>query len=186
MLHNTQWEWGVRIYSALPIDTKRMITSEYCKWELWVFVARPFSVENVEVEICVSRLTSIGSDNGLSLCRGQAIIWTNAEIMLIRTSGTNFSEIISGIHIFPARQFIWKCRLRNGGDFASAWMCWYTPITIPMTFVSRGIPISSTHNWIRNVLTMFNVRSSCDQLKRRIFNITPHETLRCSLILWYI
>ena len=61
-------------------------------------------------------------------------------------------------------------------------MCWYTPITIPMTFVSRGSPISSTHNLIRNALTTCNVRSSGDQLTR-IFNITPHETLRCSLIL---
>ena len=42
--------------------------------------------------ICVSNLTIIGSDNGLSLGRCQAIIWTNAGILLIRTLGTNFSE----------------------------------------------------------------------------------------------
>ena len=44
--------------------------------------------------ICVGKLTIIGSDNGLSLGRRQAIIWTNAEILLIRTLGTNFSEIL--------------------------------------------------------------------------------------------
>ena len=33
--------------------------------------------------ICVSILTIIGSDNGLSPGRHQAIIWTNAEILLI-------------------------------------------------------------------------------------------------------
>ena len=33
--------------------------------------------------ICVSKLTIIGSDNGLSPDRRQAIIWTNAGILLI-------------------------------------------------------------------------------------------------------
>ena len=47
--------------------------------------------------ICVSKLTIIGSDNGLSPGRRQAIIWTNAWILLIWTLGTNFSEIISNI-----------------------------------------------------------------------------------------
>ena len=34
--------------------------------------------------ICVGNLTIIGSDNGLSPGRHQAIIWTNAEKSLIR------------------------------------------------------------------------------------------------------
>ena len=42
--------------------------------------------------ICVSRLTITGSDNDLSPGRSQAIIWTNAGILLIGPSGTNFSE----------------------------------------------------------------------------------------------
>ena len=44
--------------------------------------------------ICVSKQTIIGSDNGLSPGRHQAIIWTNDGILLIGTSGTNFSEIL--------------------------------------------------------------------------------------------
>ena len=44
--------------------------------------------------ICVSKLTIIGSDNGLSPSRRQAIIWTNAGILLIGLIGTNFSEIL--------------------------------------------------------------------------------------------
>ena len=43
--------------------------------------------------ICVSKLTIIGSDNGLSPDRRQAIFWTNAGILLIGPLGTNFSEI---------------------------------------------------------------------------------------------
>ena len=50
--------------------------------------------------ICVSKLTIIGSDNGLSPGWRQAIIWTNAGILLIRTLGTNFSEILGEIHSF--------------------------------------------------------------------------------------
>ena len=41
-----------------------------------------------------SKLTIIGSDNGLSPGRRQAIIWTNAGILLIRTLRTNFSELL--------------------------------------------------------------------------------------------
>ena len=50
--------------------------------------------------ICVSDLTIIGSDNGLSPGRCQAIIRTNAGILLIRPWGTNFSEILIKILIF--------------------------------------------------------------------------------------
>ena len=50
--------------------------------------------------ICVSKPTTIGSDNGLSPGRRQAIIWINAGILLIRTLGTNFSEILDKIHSF--------------------------------------------------------------------------------------
>ena len=39
--------------------------------------------------ICVSKQTSIGSDNGLSPGRRQAIIWANAGILLIGPLGTN-------------------------------------------------------------------------------------------------
>ena len=54
--------------------------------------------------ICVSKLTIIGSDNGLSPGRRQAIIWTNGGILLIRPLGTNFSEILSEIHTFSFKK----------------------------------------------------------------------------------
>ena len=50
--------------------------------------------------ICASKLPIIGSDNGLSPGRRQAIIWTNAGILLIWSLGTNVSEILSEIHTF--------------------------------------------------------------------------------------
>ena len=50
--------------------------------------------------ICVSNLTIIGSDNGLSPGRRQAIIWTNAGILLIGALQTHFSEILIKIITF--------------------------------------------------------------------------------------
>ena len=54
--------------------------------------------------ICVSDLTSIGSDNGLSPGQHQAIIRTNAGILLIRPLGTNFNEILIKILIFSFKK----------------------------------------------------------------------------------
>ena len=50
--------------------------------------------------ICVSNLTIIGPDNGLSSDRRQAIIWTNDGIFLVGPLGTNFSEILIKISTF--------------------------------------------------------------------------------------
>ena len=44
--------------------------------------------------ICISKQTIIGSDNGLSPGRRQAIIWTNAGILLIGPLETKFNEIL--------------------------------------------------------------------------------------------
>ena len=56
------------------------------------------------MHICVSKLTIIGSDNGLSPDRRQAIIWTNAGLLLIGPIGTNFSEILIGIQTFSFKK----------------------------------------------------------------------------------
>ena len=47
--------------------------------------------------ICVGKLIILGSDNGLSPARRQAIIWTNTGILLIGPLGTNFSEVLIGV-----------------------------------------------------------------------------------------
>ena len=54
--------------------------------------------------ICVSKLTIIASDNGLSPGRRQAIIWTSAGILLIGPLGTNFSEILIEIITFSFKK----------------------------------------------------------------------------------
>ena len=50
--------------------------------------------------ICVSNVILIGSDNGLSPGQCQAIIWTNAGILLIGRLGTNSNYILIEISTF--------------------------------------------------------------------------------------
>ena len=85
--------------------------------------------------ICVSKLTIIGSDNGLSPGRRQAIIWTNAGILLIGPLGTNFSESLIKIHTFSFKKMRLKvstakwrpsCLCLNVLKGAPAVVCWIT------------------------------------------------------------
>ena len=71
-----------------------------------IFLFKSIDMENVlthwgrVTHICVSELITIGSDNGLSPDRRQAIIWTNGGISLIGPLGTNFREILAEIKTF--------------------------------------------------------------------------------------
>ena len=56
------------------------------------------------MHICIGKLTIIGPDNGLSPGRRQAIIWTNAAILLIGPLGTNLSEFLNEIQTFPLKR----------------------------------------------------------------------------------
>ena len=65
-----------------------MAYKDYMELAVW---ERPLTHWGRVMHISVSKLTIIGSDNGLTPTRHQAIIWTNVGIMLIRTLGTNSS-----------------------------------------------------------------------------------------------
>ena len=65
---------------------------------------RPLTHWGRVTHICVSKLTIIGSDNGLSPVRRQAIIWTNAGLLLIGPLGTDFSEILIEILTFSFKK----------------------------------------------------------------------------------
>ena len=54
--------------------------------------------------MCVGKLTIIVSDNGLSPRRHQAIIWTNAGILLIGPLGTILNEILVEIDKFSFKK----------------------------------------------------------------------------------
>ena len=57
--------------------------------------------------------TNIGSDNGLSPGRRQAIIWTHAGILLIGPLETNFKEILIEVYVFSFK----KMHLKLSGNW---------------------------------------------------------------------
>ena len=79
--------------------------------------------------ICVSKLTSIGSDNGLSPGRRQTIIYTNAGILLIRPLGTSFNEMLIEILTFS----FMKMRLKVS---SAKWR----PFCLGLNVLSSGLP----------------------------------------------
>ena len=79
--------------------------------------------------ICVYNLTIIGSDNGLSPSRRQAIIWNNGGKLLIGPLGTNLSEILIEILTFSFK----KMRLKVS---SGTWR----PFCLGLNELNRGIP----------------------------------------------
>ena len=69
-------------------------------WSLWRQCNGGFRCKH----ICVGNLTIIGSDNGLSPGRRQAIFRINAGILWIGPLGTNFGEILIGIQTFSFKK----------------------------------------------------------------------------------
>ena len=98
----------MNLYICKDADSNKMILLTYWGWV---------------THICVREFTIIGSNNGLSPSRHQAIIWTNAEILLIRPLGTNFSETLIKIHLLSFNKMHLKYRLRNVGHIVLASMC---------------------------------------------------------------
>ena len=72
----------------------------YMRWHMWVMYDWYLSHWGRVTHICVSELTIIGWDNGLSPGRRQAIISTNDGILIIGPLGTNLHEILFGIETF--------------------------------------------------------------------------------------
>ena len=68
--------------------------------------------------ICVSEIIIIGSDNGFSPDRRQAIIWTNAGILLIGPWGTNSNEIVIKIQQFSFKKM--HLNMSSGNSVNSA------------------------------------------------------------------
>ena len=80
---------------------------------LWHWMLHCFSIWSLTqrgrvTHICVGTNNNIGSDNGLSPGRRQAIIWTYAGILLIGPLWTNFSGILSKIHTFSFKKMHFK------------------------------------------------------------------------------
>ena len=100
--------------------------------------------------ICVDNLTIIGSDNGLSPGRRQAITLTNAGMLLIGPRVTNFNEISIEIQTFSLKKIRLKMssaikRKRRGlvvADSASSGGAWpFMPARIISLFKYKLCPL---------------------------------------------
>ena len=102
------WLWS-SIYSPTPyllpnihslaIHRGQILSSTAVRYNIsTIFLPPPLTHWGRVTHICISKLTIIGSDNGLSPDQRQAIIKTNVGILLIGPLGTNFSEILIEIY----------------------------------------------------------------------------------------
>ena len=72
-----------------------------------------------KTHICVSKLPIIWSDNSLSPGRRQAIIWTNAGILLLGPPRTTFNETLIKIHTFSFKKIPFKM---SAGKWRPFWL----------------------------------------------------------------
>ena len=100
--------------------------------------------------ICVSKLIIIGSDNGLSPDRRQAIIWTNAMILLIEPLGTNCSEILIEIHIYSFKKMHLKMSSGKWRPFCLGLNVLLALIWGPVC--QKQVPRAGTNNYIPQIL----------------------------------
>ena len=77
-----------------------LVVTQYVTFNIWINSLRPSDAYMA----CVSKLNIIGLDNGLSPGRHQAIIWTNAGILLIWPLRTNFGAMSIEIHTFSFKK----------------------------------------------------------------------------------
>ena len=89
--------------------------------------------------ICVSKLTIIASDNGLSPGQRQAIIWTNAGILLIGLLGPNYSEILIEIQIFSYMKMHLKMP-------SAKWSPFCVGLNVLNMSLTQQWPLHSGHN----------------------------------------
>ena len=123
-----QWSYSQYMYhvSRWPVAWRSQSIDSYCIGPVLKQYLAPAPHRLTHwgrvTHICVSKVTIIGSDNGLSLGRRQAIIWSNAGILLIRPLGTNFSEILIGVQAFSFRKMKLKMSSAKWCQFVSASM----------------------------------------------------------------
>ena len=90
------------------------------------------------MHICVSKLTIIGSGKGLLPGRRQAIIWTNAGILLIGPLRTNFSEILIEIHKFSFKKMHLQMLSGKWRPFCLSLNVLNT-VWLPSTYIRPGV-----------------------------------------------
>ena len=132
----------------------------------------------------VSKWIIIGSDNGLSPGRRQAIIWTKAGILSIRTSGTNFSEILTEIHTFSFK----KMQLKMSSAKCLTFCLGLNVLTAPKRKCRHGLIVSSSYIHNYSYYTLINMNSPKPELSQNLGHndtflfseIVAFQTCRCA------
>ena len=75
--------------------------------------------------ICISKVITIGSENGLAPGHCQGIIWTSTGVLLIRTLGTNFSQTLSKNQTLSFKKMHLKMSSVKWEKLVLALVCWY-------------------------------------------------------------
>ena len=136
--------------------------------------------------ICVSNLTIIGSDNGLVPTKPQAIIWTNAGILLIGPLGRNFNEILSEILTFSFK----KARLNVS---SAEWGLFGLGLNVLMALCAGNSPVISEFHRQRPVTRNFGIffdlhlnKQLSKQLRCQWFETPPRSLWRhCNEVIIY-
>ena len=89
-------DYGIWYFWCIVFATARLMESSVT----FSFGGRFLTHWGWVTHICVSKITIIGSDNGLSPDRCQAIIWTNAGLLSIGPLRTYFNENLIKIQQF--------------------------------------------------------------------------------------
>ena len=97
---------GIQLHAPpQSCQCREIIENEYTSMAMCKTAVTPLLTHwGREMHICVGEHANIGSYNGLSPNRRQAIIWTNAGILLIEPLGTNFNEIFIQILTFSFKK----------------------------------------------------------------------------------
>ena len=112
----------------------------------------------------------IGSDNGLSPVRCQAIIWTNAGILLIGPLGTNFSEILIGIQTISFKKMHLKMSSAKWRPFCLGLNVLTITITILPLYVLMACLLQDLHFRALFVDVEYNEACGYDALTLASYN----------------
>ena len=132
--------------------------------------------------ICVAYLTIIASDNGLSPSRRQAIIWTNAGILLIGPLGIKFSEILIKINTFSFKKMHLKLSSAKRRPFClglnelAIW--WHGNMMARREQINGGKQLFYSNSNIRNTWCRILITLNWATLTRAIYSSVRKVALR--------
>ena len=114
----------IQTFSSKKMHLKML----FAKWQPFYSGTNVLTHWGRVMGICIGKLAIIGSDNGLSPGRRQAIMWISAGVLLIGPLGTNFSELLIEIFIFSFKNMHLKLLSGNKRPFCIGLnvLRWYT------------------------------------------------------------